>query len=169
MTIQTSTTQSPTTPQPTGCCPPFDPQTYQEREIHWDNELFVKEHLHSVFHVPIKMASHVVRATQLIDAAGAKAAVPLMLGDEHSAWSSDLYIHVTKPVPGAEMATLSGTFLTRVYEGPFSDAPAWMKDMQAFVAAREKRLERMYLGYTTCPACAKAYGKNYVVVFARVS
>ncbi|MEK7257207.1 MAG: hydrolase [Bacteroidota bacterium] len=24
-------------------------------------------------------------------------------------------------------------------------------------------LKKLYFGYTTCPACAKAYGKNYVL------
>ena len=34
--------------------------------------------------------------------------------------------------------------------------------------ARGKKLETLYFGYTTCPACAKAYGENYVVLFAKV-
>jgi len=29
-------------------------------------------------------------------------------------------------------------------------------------------LDKLYFGYTTCPSCAKAYGKNYVVLFAKV-
>jgi hypothetical protein len=29
-------------------------------------------------------------------------------------------------------------------------------------------LKKLYFSYTTCPACAKAYGKNYVVLFAQV-
>jgi uncharacterized protein (UPF0212 family) len=43
-----------------------------------------------------------------------------------------------------------------------------MNEMQHFVAQRGKQLDHLYMGYTTCPACAKAYGKNYVVMFARV-
>jgi hypothetical protein len=41
--------------------------------------------------------------------------------------------------------------------------------MRDHVAARGRTLERLYFGYTTCPKCAKAYGKNYVVLFAKVS
>jgi hypothetical protein len=64
---------------------------------------------------------------------------------------------------------LSGTFLTRVYEGAFSNAPKWVADMREFVRQRGKRLEHLYLGYTMCPACAKAYGTNFVVIFAKVT
>jgi hypothetical protein len=91
-----------------------------------------------------------------------------MLSDEKSPWSTDLYIRVTKPVPEAHMTTLSGTFLTRVYEGPYRDAPKWAANMQSFVTARGRTLEKLYFAYTTCPACSKAYGKNYVVLFAKV-
>ncbi len=75
---------------------------------------------------------------------------------------------MTRPVDGAETVTLSGTFLTRVYEGPFRDAPKWCADMTAYVAAKGRTPKKMYLAYTTCPRCAKAYGKNYVVAFAQV-
>jgi len=53
-------------------------------------------------------------------------------------------------------------------EGPFRNAPVWVKDMKQYVAAKNRKLERLYFGYTTCPKCAKAYGKNYVVMFAKV-
>ena len=66
------------------------------------------------------------------------------------------------------MASLSGTFLTKVFEGPYSDARRWAKEMTALVAARGRQLEKLYFAYTTCPACAKAYGKNYVIGFAQV-
>jgi hypothetical protein len=154
--------------EPTGCCPRFDPAPWQDQEITWLDEPFVQDHLWSVFHVPLRMGRHVTRNQSLIDAAGAAPPVPLMLSDEKSPWGTDLYIRVTKPVPGARMARLSGTFLTRVYEGPYRDAPSWAANMQSFVATRGRKLEKLYFAYTTCPACSRAYGKNYVVLFAKV-
>jgi hypothetical protein len=155
--------------QSTGCCPPFDPAPYQDREVTFHDAPFVKEHVLCLWHVPIGMGRAVTRALAAIDAADARPEVALMLSEDASPWGSDLYIAVTKPVPGATMASLSGTFLTRVYEGPYSRAPEWAADMAREVAARGRTLERLYFGYTTCPRCAKAYGKNYVVLFARVA
>jgi hypothetical protein len=165
----TQTLAAPPAVTPTGCCPPFDPTTLHEKELTWAGKTFVKERVHSLFHVPLDMGRKITKAMRMIDAAHETAAQPLMLSEELSPWRSDLYIDANGPVPGAEMVSLSGTFLTRVYEGPFRDAPKWCADMTARVAAAGRTMKKLYLGYTTCPSCAKAYGKNYVVLFAEVT
>lgn len=166
--MRTSTTEKPATVAPTGCCPPFDPAIWDGREVVWRDKLFVKEHVHAFFHVPLDMGKKIVGAKAKIDAVGAGPPQPLRLSDETSLWGSDLYIEVTHPVPRAEMASLSGTFLTRVFDGPFRDAPSWAETMKRHVAAQGRTLRKLYFAYTTCPACAKAYGHNYVVLFAEV-
>jgi hypothetical protein len=137
-------------------------------QLVWNDEPFVMDRVPSVFHIPLNLGKHVVADQARIDAAGAAPAEPLMLCDHSSSFATDLFIHVTKPVPGAKMAHLSGTFLTKVFEGPYSDVGRWAKEMAAFVAARGNEIEKLYFAYTTCPACAKAYGKNYVIGFALV-
>ena len=91
-----------------------------------------------------------------------------MLSDEKSLWGSDVYIAVSKEVPQAENVTISGTFLTKVFEGPYKDAGKWVKEMLAFVKAKGKETKKLYFFYTTCPKCAKYYGKNYTVLLAEV-
>lgn len=168
MNMEITRTTPSTAPVSTGCCPPFDPVPWQERELVWRDHPFVKEHVTSLFHVPINMGRKIVRAVEKIDAARAEPPQRLMLSDERSPWGADLYIDVTGPVPGAEMATLSGTFLTRVYDGPYRDAPKWVAEMKRWVASKGREAGKLYFAYTTCPNCAKAYGHNYVVLFARV-
>jgi hypothetical protein len=67
------------------------------------------------------------------------------------------------------MATISGTFLTKVFEGPYQNMGKWIKEMDAYVKAKGKENKKLYSYYTTCPKCAKAYGKNYVVLLAQIS
>lgn len=105
----------------------------------------------------------------LIKSAGAEADHQLMLTDENSLWGADIYIDVAKNVPGAEMAALSGTFLTKVFEGPYKNAGKWAKEMAEYVNSKGKKLKKLYFSYTTCPKCAKAYGQNYVVLFAQIN
>jgi len=105
----------------------------------------------------------------LIEKAQAKAPYQLMLTDEKSMWGSDIYIDVIKDVPGAQMAKLSGTFLTKVFEGPYRDAGKWAKEMAEYVKSKGKEMKKLYFSYTTCPRCAKAYGKNYVILFAQIN
>jgi hypothetical protein len=153
---------------PTGCCEPFDPELWQDREVIWKDKPFVKDHVRCLFHVPLNMGRRVMADMALIQAAGAQAEHPLMLSDDQSPWGADIFIEVSKAVPGATLEPLSGRFLTRVFEGPFRDAGKWAAEMQSYVAARGHEVERLYFGYTTCPRCAKAYGKNYVVLFAKL-
>jgi len=40
--------------------------------------------------------------------------------------------------------------------------------MKAYVESKKRKMENMYFFYTTCPKCAEHYGKNYVVILAKV-
>jgi len=152
----------------TGCCDPFDPAPWQEKEITWQDKLFVKDHVTSFLHIPLNFGQKVVKNLKLIEKADAKSPYQLMLTDEKSLWGADLYIDVAKDVPYAQMAKISGTFLTKVYEGPYQNVGKWAEDMKEYVKSSGNPLKKLYFSYTTCPKCAKAYGKNYVVLFAQI-
>ena len=109
-----------------------------------------------------------VKNMERIKEADALSPQPLMLTDEKSLWGTDLYIAVSKEVPEAEMVKISGTFLTKVFEGPYKNAGRWVKEMKAYVQEKGREIKKMYFFYTTCPACAKVYGKNYTVLLAMV-
>jgi len=152
----------------TGCCPRFNPEPWDEKEITWQNKLFIKDHVRSFLHIPLNFGQVMVKNMEMIEAAGALAPQPLMLSDEKSLWGTDVYIAVSKEVPRVEMERISGTFLTKVFEGPYKNAGKWMKEMKAYVKSKGRELEKMYFFYTTCPKCAKVYGKNYTVILAKV-
>ena len=114
----------------TGCCEPFNPEPWQDKEITWQNKIFVKDHITSFLHIPLNMGKKIVKNLVLIEKAQAKSPYQLMLTDEKSFWGADIYIDVVKDVPGAQMAILSGTFLTKVFEGPYQNAGKWAKEME---------------------------------------
>ena len=157
----------PSSPE-TGCCPRFDPAPWNEKEISWKNKLFTKDRVRAIFHIPLNFGKVIVRCMKSIGAAKALELPPVCLSDEDSPWGSDLYIAVTKDVPGLQMTQISGTFLTKVFEGPFKNAPRWAKEMEEYVKGKGRELQKIYFFYTTCPACAKVYGKNFVVLLAQV-
>jgi hypothetical protein len=154
--------------KPTGCCEPFNPEPWREKEIVWKDKIFVKDHIISFLHIPLNFGQKVVKNMELIEKAGAKSPYQLMLTDEKSLWGADIYIDVIKDVPGTEMTKLSGTFLTKVFEGPYKNTGKWAIEMQEYVKSKGKELKKLYFSYTTCPKCAKVYGKNYVVLFAQI-
>lgn len=157
------------TAEKTGCiCELIDPEKWDGKGVSWKDKLFVKDHVTSVFHVPLNYGAKMNKNMALIKAAAAEPEHPLILTDESSGWGADIYIAVSKDVPGARMTKLSGTFLTKVFEGSYSRAGDWGKEMAAYVLSKNAAPGKLYYFYTACPKCAKAFGKNYVVLFAQV-
>jgi hypothetical protein len=153
---------------PTGCCPEFKPQEWDGRIFRFDNKLFMKVVTRSFLHIPLNMTSVMKRSMRLIETAGAGDDEYLMLSYDVSPWKCEHYISAAKETPGAEMVRLSGTYLAKVFEGPFKDAGKWYKQLIEYVKSRGAKLVKVYFSYTTCPSCAKVYGKNYVVGFAQI-
>ena len=154
------------------CCPEFDPTSWQEKEVTWANKLFIKDNVPQIMHIPLpgSFAKIIGRMWEKIEKAKAKPVEKdfLMLCYDPSPWKSEMYVNVTKEVPDAENIKLSGTFMTKVFDGPYNHVPKWIKEMDAYVADKGKKVQKYYFYYTTCPKCAKKYGHNYVVVFAQV-
>jgi hypothetical protein len=152
----------------TGCCPRFNPEPWNEKEIVFNNKLFIKDEARSFLHIPLGFGKIMVKNMELIKDADALNEKPLMLSDEGSAWKTNIYIAVSKEVPGAEMTKISGKFLTKVFEGHYKNLKNWVEEMKEYVKSKDKEIKKMYFFYTTCPHCAKVYGKNYTVILAEV-
>ena len=152
----------------TGCCPRFNPAPWQDKTHKWENKLFIKNSLLCFFHIPLGMDKMMMKNMELINAAKAKNPENICIIDDRGLFASDLYVAVDKPVPGAQMSQMSGTYLSRVYEGQYNEAGKWAADMASYVKSQGFALKKLLFSYTTCPACAKAYGKNYVVIFAKI-
>ena len=154
---------------PTHCCPRFNPQGWDEQELQFKDKLFVKAKTRSLFHIPLNMHTVFPETLTAIEKANAMSEDNfIVLSYDPSAWTGEHYFSVNKDVPGHEMVQLSGDYLTRVFEGPYKNAPAWEKEMQTFVRQKGKRAKKTYFFFTTCPKCAKYYGKNYVVAVAEL-
>ncbi|MCD4760933.1 hypothetical protein K8R42_03485 [bacterium] len=153
----------------TGCCPKFNPQGWDQQTFSFDNKLFVKAKTKSFFHIPLNMGPMYKRVMKNIQAAEAEIKdTYLILSHDLSPWLAEHYFAVTKDVAGEEMTNLSGTYLTKVFEGPYRNAGKWVKEMEQYVKGKDKDMKKMYFFYTTCPKCLKHYGKNYVVAFAKI-
>lgn len=150
------------------CCPKFDPTLWDNKTFEWDNKKFIKDKVFTLFYMPINFGSVIKRMMSKIEKSGAKAEDWMSLSDHTSKWNMDLYVAVDKEVDGAENITLSGRFLSKVYEGDFKDTGIWMKDFEGSAKEKGVEIKKMYMWYTTCPKCAKKYGKNYVVIIAQI-
>jgi len=153
----------------TGCCPRFDPEPWKDQEFTFKDKLFVRAKTINFLHIPLNIGSVFKRTFARIQKAGAETRDHyLILSTDSSAWRGEHYFAVTKEVPEADNVRLSGNYLTKVFEGPFRDAGKWVRETQDYVVSQGQQMRKLYFFYTTCPKCAKHYGKNYVVAFAEV-
>jgi hypothetical protein len=155
---------------PTGCCPRFKSEGWDEQDLHFKDKLFVKVRTKSIFHIPVNFGSVFPKAFMDIQEAGAHDDKNfIILSYDPSMWTGEHYFAATKDVPGYEMVKMTGNYLTKVFEGPYKNAPKWEREMKAFVQAKGKQAKKTYFFYTTCPKCAKHYGKNYMVAVSEIS
>ncbi|PJA25699.1 MAG: hypothetical protein COX57_02015 [Alphaproteobacteria bacterium CG_4_10_14_0_2_um_filter_63_37] len=153
----------------TGCCPSFDPEGWDGAELHFENKPFVRAETRSLLHIPIDMGPVFARTFKALEEHQALDPThALVLSRDLSLWRDEHLFAVDRQVPGQTMEYLSGDFVAKVFEGPYSQAPKWMKAMGEEVVRRGKQPGKTYFFYTTCPKCAKVFGKNHVVGVAQV-
>lgn len=150
------------------CCPEFNPVQWDDKTLEWNNKSFIKEKVCTFFYMPINFGKVMKKLDAITTKAGAKIPDWLCLSDHTSKWNMDVYLATDKEIPGAENTTLSGKYYCKVYEGPFSDTGKWCKDYENIVKSKGQSIKKWFMWYTTCPKCAKKYGKNYVAILSQI-
>jgi hypothetical protein len=159
----------PQTPSDAVCCPKFDPQPWDDKLFEWNNKKFIKDSVFTLFYMPVNFGKVMRRLDRKVREAGAEMMDSLSLSDHTSKWNMDIYLAVDREVPGAANTTLSGKFYGKVYEGPFRDTGKWSKDFEAIAKSKGYGIKKWFMWYTTCPKCAKKYGKNYVAIVSEIA
>ena len=103
------------------CCPKFDPTPWDGKLFEWNQKKFIKEKVSTFFHMPLNFGSVMKSLDEKVRDAHVTMPDWMCLSDHTSKWNMDLYLAVDKEIPGEENVTLSGRFLSKVYEGPFQD------------------------------------------------
>ena len=152
------------------CCYPLDTSLWNEKTHTWKDKLFLKDEVRQILHIPINMSSVVSRMFKKIEDANAMPEVKdfLMLAYDPSPWKSEIYMTVTKNIPDGKMTTLSGTFISKVFDGPYHHVPQWIKEMNEYLTSHNQKAIKYYFHFAYCPKCMKKYGHNYCVAFAQV-
>ncbi|MDD3042981.1 MAG: hypothetical protein PHW56_08580 [Methanosarcinaceae archaeon] len=118
--------------------------------------------------MPVNFGRVMKRLNEKVRNAGVETPEWLCLSDHTSKWNMDIYLAVDRETPGLENVTLSGKFLSKVYEGPYKETGKWSEDFKGYAKKQGFEIKKWFMWYPTCPKCAKKYGKNYVVIVAEV-
>ena len=153
---------------PTGCCPPFDPTTRDDQIIEWHNKLFIKDKVFCILNMPANFGKVMTRIMSKANKHGATVPDAMCLSDHASAWKMNVFVAVDKKIPDLKTVKITGKFYYRVYEGDFRKTGEWISDFKKTSSEKHFSTGKMYMWYTTCPKCAKTYGKNYVVILSKI-
>jgi hypothetical protein len=151
------------------CCPPFKPDKWDKKEFEWQDKKFIRDNIKTFMYMPINFGLVMKRMQAKVEKADASMPDYLCLSHHTSKWHMYAYLAVDKEVEGAVNTTISGKFLSKVYDGPFKNTGKWCKDFESFAKNKGYEVKKWYMWYTTCPKCAKRYGHNYVIVVGQVS
>ena len=150
------------------CCPEFDPKPWEDRMLEWDKKRFIRRKVWTFFYMPLNFNAVMKKINQKLKQSGATIPDGLCLSDHTSKWNMDVYIAVDKNIEKERCVELSGKYYCKSYEGPFKHTGKWCQDYEAAAASKNLSIKKWFMWYTTCPECARKYGKNPVVIICQV-
>ncbi len=154
----------------TVCCPKFNTELWNEKKIEFQDKLFLKVHVISFLYIPLNFRKEISRNIKNIEKVGAQ--IPpneqLVMVDKKTAWGANIFIEVKRNIPKSNIKKISGSFITKVFEGPYGNINIYMEQMETYLQSKSEVLSNHYFFYTYCPKCANEYGKNYTVILAQV-
>lgn len=155
------------------CCPVFHPEKWNNKNFNWNHKQFIKTSVPTLFHIPFppmigkkisKMMKMAEDSNKLLEN---MEDVLLLFTDPHP-FKSEIYLSVTGDVPNSNNTTISGTFMSKVFDGSYNTIPKFIKQMDEYLSALNKKSKKYYVHYAYCPKCSKKYGNNYMILFAEV-
>lgn len=154
------------------CCPEFNPSRRDNKRHVWLNKIFLKDSVPELFHIPLPSVYGKV-ITRMWKKADEAEVLPapddfLLLAYDPSPFKSELLLAINKEIPGEDNVKLSGTYMSKVFDGPYNHVPTYLKEMNGYLASLKLKAMKHYFYFAYCPQCAKKYGHNYIVDVAEV-
>jgi len=150
------------------CCSEFKPELWDEKTLNWNKKLFVKTNVCTLFYIPLNFGKKMTKLVKLYEQNNVQFTDEMCITKHISPWKMDLYLGADKALTGYESEEFTGNFFCKVFEGSFNDTGKWTKQFIQFLNENSMKYDDILYWYTTCPKCAKKYGKNYVVLIAKL-
>jgi len=155
------------------CCPIFSTEKWDEKTFNWDNKPFIKASVPTFFHIPFPpmIGKQISRMNKLAEDSNKldpnKEDILVLFADPHP-FKSEIYLSVMAKVPEAKNISLTGTFMSKVFDGDYNAIPKFMKEMDIYLGSKNKKAKRYFVHYAYCPQCVQEKGHNYMVLFAEI-
>lgn len=147
------------------CCPIPNIKDWDNKEIEFKNKKFIRMYTKSFLYIPINMGKIMTALNKLVIDNKAEEDIEnaMILSRDLSPWKAEQLYLVKKEIAGADNVTLNGKFYSKVIDGPYQNAKFLCEDLTKYAQEKGYKANNIYIFYTTCPKCAKKYGKNYII------
>jgi hypothetical protein len=153
-------------------CPVIDTTRWDEQISIWENKQFIRgtmpQFLHFTFPRLVRKLMKKLWKQATDASAEPDGADFMVLTYDLNAWKGEIYMPVTRAVPGADNVTISGTYFTKVFHGPFKMLPQYVNEMDILLSRRDKLAKRYFFSSAACPRCERKYSENSIVAFAEI-
>ena len=155
------------------CCPKFNVEKWDKKTFSWENKKFIKDTMLEFFHIPFpstigKKITRMWKSVEQAEASAPNKEETLILFRDPTPFRGEIYIAVEKNVPKENNVVISGNFVSRVFDGGYNAIPKFVKEMEEYLAETGKKAKDYYIHYAYCPKCAKKFGHNYMILFAKI-
>ncbi|HQF36287.1 MAG TPA: hypothetical protein PLL26_01430 [Candidatus Dojkabacteria bacterium] len=107
-------------------------------------------------------------AVEQTGAGASKKEDTLILFRDPTPFKGEIYISVEKDILSENNVVITGDFVSRVFDGGYNAIPKFIKEMEQYLSEMGKKAQDYYIHYAYCPKCAKKYGHNYIILFAKI-
>lgn len=142
----------------------FKPELWDKKQFVWGNKRFIQKRVLSLFYRPLNFCRIMKWLEKRVEKAGGEHPDALCLVSINSPWSMTLNYAVNREIPGCNNCILSGTWISRVYEGTFRSGLT--DEFNNWTLQEGFSIKRIYYWYTACLKCADKSYKEYTVVLA---
>jgi len=152
------------------CCKDIDLSKWNFREVKWNRKPFYVVRYGTFLHIPIGIGKAMVSGMNIVAGKYHTPYPELWLSKETGLFSAKMLFAVKKANPGdPSIEKLSGTFVTRGFQGPYKNMGNYIRVFNEQVKQKYGRKPiELYFWYANCPKCAKKQGGPKIVIFGRV-
>ncbi|HOZ54052.1 MAG TPA: hypothetical protein PKY25_01825 [Bacilli bacterium] len=152
------------------CCPMPNIKDWDNKIVDLNNKRFIRMYTKSFLYIPINMGKIMTALNKLVTDNHAEVDITkaMILTKNLSPWKAEQLHSVSKEINGADNVILNGKFYSKVIDGPYQDAKKLCEALITYSKENGYSSNDIYIFYTTCPKCAKKYGKNYIIGLIRL-
>ncbi|GAA4941016.1 hypothetical protein GCM10023314_12420 [Algibacter agarivorans] len=125
------------------CCPKFHPEKWDNKTFNWNNKPFIKASVPTFFHIPYppmigKQLTRMMKMAENSKMITANKEDVLVLFSDPHPFKSEILLSVNGSVHDATNTTLTGTFMSKVFDGNYNAIPKFIKEMDAHLESKKQ-------------------------------